>query len=132
MILIIPPELLERVFLKLGGAETDEQLQNTLERFLVPTILKSGSQFKSVQNKVRCGQSISHIVATFFCQVLEILTHVNKRLHSRPAVLLPMATLLARFTDQDSSPQAAVSCHVNIILYLGTIQYNYGGHFETN
>ncbi len=45
-------ELLERVFLRLGGAETDEQLQSTLERFLVPTILKSGSEFKSVQNKV--------------------------------------------------------------------------------
>lgn len=54
-------ELLERVFLRLGGAETDTQLQSTLERFLVPIILKSGSEFKSVQNKV------SHWYCIEFC-----------------------------------------------------------------
>ena len=45
------------MFLKFGGAETDEQFQSTLERFLVPTILKSSSPYKSVQNKVRCSHS---------------------------------------------------------------------------
>ncbi len=45
-------ELLERVFLRLGVAESDEQLQQCLTRFLVPTILKSISPHQTVKDKV--------------------------------------------------------------------------------
>lgn len=45
-------ELLERVFLRVGSAESDEQLQQVLARFLTPTIAKLSSSHKSVQDKV--------------------------------------------------------------------------------
>ena len=45
-------ELLERVFLRLGAAESDEQLEKTLGRFLGPVILKINSEHKPVRNKV--------------------------------------------------------------------------------
>ena len=44
--------LLERVFLRVGAAESDEQLEKALDRFLTPTILQIKSQHQSVQEKV--------------------------------------------------------------------------------
>lgn len=50
--MLVPAELLERVFLRLGAAESDDQLEKVLGRFLVPVILKITSEHKTVQNKV--------------------------------------------------------------------------------
>ena len=113
-------ELLERVFLRLGSADSDEKLQATVQRFLVPTILKSPSKFQSVRDKVcnytKCGRNGRTIMVVVHCnfwlfltKVLEILTHISKRVKSRPFLLLPMATLLEQFTSPGSSPLAAVS-----------------------
>lgn len=44
--------LLERVFLRLGSAETDEQLQNVLCKFLPPVLLKLSSSQEAVRKKV--------------------------------------------------------------------------------
>jgi hypothetical protein len=44
--------LLERVFLRIGSAETDEHLENELARFLTPVLLKLSSQQKGVREKV--------------------------------------------------------------------------------
>ena len=85
-------ELLERVFLRIGLAESDEQLEKCLSQFLAPTILKAASPRQSVQNKV-----------------MELLTHISKRLKSRPAVKLPMEVLLGQFSSPDSPPQVVVS-----------------------
>lgn len=49
---LVSAELLERVFLRLGAAESDDQLEKVLGRFLVPVILKITSEHKTVQNKV--------------------------------------------------------------------------------
>jgi len=49
---LVSLELLERVFLRLGAAESDDQLEKVLGRFLVPVILKITSEHKTVQNKV--------------------------------------------------------------------------------
>jgi hypothetical protein len=47
--------LLERVFLRLGLAETDDQLQNLLAKFLTPVLLKLASPEEGVRKKViRC------------------------------------------------------------------------------
>jgi len=86
--MLVPAELLERVFLRLGAAESDDQLEKVLGRFLVPVILKITSEHKTVQNKV-----------------LELLTHVNKRLKSRPLVQLPLDVLLTHFRDPAALPQ---------------------------
>ena len=52
IMVLVPTELLERVFLRLGAAESDDQLEKLLGRFLIPVILKVTSEHKTVQNKV--------------------------------------------------------------------------------
>lgn len=42
---------LERVFLRLGHAETDEQLQNIISKFLPPVLLKLSSTQEGVRKK---------------------------------------------------------------------------------
>ena len=44
--------LVERVFLRIGSAETDEQLENCLDRFLPPVLLKLNSSEEAVRKKV--------------------------------------------------------------------------------
>jgi len=44
--------LLERVFLRLGSAESDEQLEAVLAKFLTPVLLKLASQTDGVRKKV--------------------------------------------------------------------------------
>ncbi|XP_033636669.1 proteasome adapter and scaffold protein ECM29-like [Asterias rubens] len=75
-------ELLERVFLRVGSAETDEQLQNVTSRFLPPVLLKLCSNQEGVRKKV-----------------LELLVHINKRLKSRPKVQIPVDVLLLQYQD---------------------------------
>ena len=45
-------ELLEQAFLLLGLAESDDQLEKIVKRFLCPVILKMSSDYLSVRNKV--------------------------------------------------------------------------------
>lgn len=73
--------LLERVFFRLGSADTDEQLQNVVSKFLTPVLLKLGSQ-ELVRKKV-----------------MELLAHVNKRVKCRPLVQLPVQSLLVQYQD---------------------------------
>jgi len=44
--------LLERVFLRFGSAETDEQLEAAFTKFLCPVLLKLDSQTDGVRKKV--------------------------------------------------------------------------------
>nr|XP_054507569.1 proteasome adapter and scaffold protein ECM29 isoform X5 [Agelaius phoeniceus] len=73
---------LERVFLRLGHAETDEQLQNIISKFLPPVLLKLSSTQEGVRKKV-----------------MELLVHLNKRIKSRPKIQLPVETLLVQYQD---------------------------------
>ena len=50
---------LERVFLRLGHAETDEQLQDIISKFLPPVLLKLSSVQEGVRKKVRRVSPIS-------------------------------------------------------------------------
>ena len=52
-------DLLERVFLRLGHADTDEQLEKNVGRFLAPVLLKMASPHKEVKDKVRGTQKAS-------------------------------------------------------------------------
>ena len=47
------PDQLERVFLRLGHAETDDQLQDIISKFLPPVLLKLSSVQEGVRKKVR-------------------------------------------------------------------------------
>uniref|UniRef100_A0A6P7FNW0 Proteasome-associated protein ECM29 homolog n=1 Tax=Diabrotica virgifera virgifera TaxID=50390 RepID=A0A6P7FNW0_DIAVI len=91
--------LLERVFLRLGSAETDDQLQNILCKFLPPVLLKLSSQQEGVRKKV-----------------MELLIHVNRRLKSRPQVQLPVEALLTQYQD----PSATSFVTNFTIIYLKT------------
>ncbi|MGH0165168.1 UNVERIFIED_CONTAM: hypothetical protein FKN15_048878 [Acipenser sinensis] len=73
---------LERVFLRLGHAETDEQLQHIISKFLPPVLLKLSSIQEGVRKKV-----------------MELLVHLNKRIKSRPKIQLPVETLLVQYQD---------------------------------
>ncbi|XP_056640479.1 proteasome adapter and scaffold protein ECM29 [Diorhabda sublineata] len=89
--------LLERVFLRLGSADTDEQLQSVLCKFLPPVLLKLSSPQEGVRKKV-----------------MELLIHVNKRIKSRPQVQLPVEVLLTQYQDP-----SATSFVINFtIIYL--------------
>ncbi|EDO42544.1 predicted protein, partial [Nematostella vectensis] len=86
-------ESLERVFFRLCGAQTDEALERTIGTFLAPLLLKVSSQN---------------------ADVMELLTHINKRLKSRPKVQLPVNDLLSQY--QNTEVPAFV--HNFTILYL--------------
>lgn len=72
--------LLERVFLRFVTAETDEQFESVLSKFLLPVLAKLDSPHEAVRKKV-----------------MELLVHVNKRLKSRPQVQLPVEALLGEY-----------------------------------
>lgn len=44
---------MERVFLRIGSAETDDQLESCLDRFLPPVLLKLNSSEEAVRKKVK-------------------------------------------------------------------------------
>lgn len=85
--------LLERVFLRLGSAETDEQLQASVCKFLPPVLLKLSSAQEGVRKKV-----------------MELLIHINKRIKSRPQVQLPVEALLLQYQDPAASSFVIVRC----------------------
>ncbi|XP_041077323.1 proteasome adapter and scaffold protein ECM29 isoform X1 [Polyodon spathula] len=88
---------LERVFLRLGHAETDEQLQHIISKFLPPVLLKLSSIQEGVRKKV-----------------MELLVHLNKRIKSRPKIQLPVETLLVQYQD----PAAASFVTNFTIIYI--------------
>lgn len=77
--------LLERVLLKLGLAD-DEQLEPQLNKFLGPVLLKITSPSEDVRKKV-----------------MEILTHVNKRLKSRNEIKIDLAPILRHYEESNNS-----------------------------
>jgi proteasome component ECM29 len=92
--------LLERVFLRLGLAETDDQLQNLLAKFLTPVLLKLASPEEGVRKKV-----------------MELLIHVNKRVKTRPQIQLPVEALLMQY--QDPAATSFVTNFTIIYIKLG-------------
>jgi hypothetical protein len=48
-------DLLERLFLRLGAAQTDDQLEKTVGTFLTPLLLKVASTHEVVKKKVSNG-----------------------------------------------------------------------------
>eukprot|EP00124_Ichthyophonus_hoferi_P004629 Ihof_evm1s534 gene=Ihof_evmTU1s534 len=80
-------DLLDRVLLRLAIAEGDVQMENALGKFLAPVLLKLGSTHASVRAKV-----------------MEVLTHINKRVKGQPTIKLPTEVLLLQLLDTNLSP----------------------------
>ncbi|KAF9547279.1 hypothetical protein EC957_008628 [Mortierella hygrophila] len=78
-------ELLDNVELRFALAETDPQLEKTLNTFLCPVLLKLASPAENVRAKV-----------------VSILTHINKRVRPKPAIKLPVMPLLQQFSTNSS------------------------------
>lgn len=62
---------MERVFLRIGSAETDDQLESALGRFLAPVLLKLDSKEEGVRKKVKCLYICIHL-NTVLCVKKEI------------------------------------------------------------
>lgn len=71
---------LERVFLRLGHAETDEQLQDIISKFLPPVLLKLSSVQEGVRKKVRRVLPVSvPKEITMTCTVCDLKPHTMKK-----------------------------------------------------
>ncbi|EDV98206.1 GH22981 [Drosophila grimshawi] len=79
-------ELLERVLLRLGNADSDEKLEIAVGKFLTPVILKINSPHNVVRTKV-----------------VEVLTHIKRRITSRGQVQIPVEALLEQYAAKDST-----------------------------
>lgn len=93
--------LLERVFLCLGNADTDEQLQASVCKFLPPVLLKLSSPQEGVRKKV-----------------MGLLIHINRRVKSRPKVQLPVEALLLQYQDPAASSFVIVRLLIFLFIYL--------------
>ncbi|GAB1605474.1 proteasome adapter and scaffold protein ECM29-like [Argonauta hians] len=78
---------LERVFLRIASADTDENIEVALSKFLAPVLSRLSSPQEEVRKKV-----------------MELLVHINKRLKTRPKVQLPVESLLTQYQDPSASP----------------------------
>eukprot|EP00002_Diphylleia_rotans_P027784 TRINITY_DN5582_c0_g1_i1.p1 TRINITY_DN5582_c0_g1~~TRINITY_DN5582_c0_g1_i1.p1 ORF type:complete len:1767 (+),score=261.55 TRINITY_DN5582_c0_g1_i1:43-5343(+) len=92
-------ELLDRVLLKFVSAN-DSELSTSLEKFLVPCLVKLSSPHQLVHKKVT-----------------EIITHVSKRFKSDTSVRLPLSDLTSLLVDSQSPP--LVKSFTLILLDLG-------------
>ncbi|XP_070971705.1 proteasome adapter and scaffold protein ECM29-like isoform X1 [Oncorhynchus clarkii lewisi] len=102
---------LERVFLRLGHAETDDQLQDIISKFLPPVLLKLSSVQEGVRKKV-----------------MELLVHLNKRIKSRPLIQLPVETLLVQY--QDPAAASFVTNFTIIYIKMGYPRLEVGNQCE--
>ncbi|KAK3091483.1 hypothetical protein FSP39_020174, partial [Pinctada imbricata] len=93
--------LVERVFLRIGSAETDDQLETSLSKFLTPVLIKLNSKDEAVRKKV-----------------MELLVHINKRLKSRPKVLLPVESLIQQYRDPEATSIITVILWNFSIIYI--------------
>ena len=78
-----PPDemlLLDRVFMRLASANTDEALASAVGKYLPSCLLKLSSAQEGVRKKV-----------------LELLVHINKRVKGNEKIQLPVDALLVQY-----------------------------------
>lgn len=89
--------LVERVFMCIGSAANDEDLQVELKKYLSPVIAKLASPHESLRKKV-----------------MELLIHVNRRVKDHENIQLPVEPLLKQYQD----PQATTFVTNFSIIYI--------------
>lgn len=62
-------------------------------------------------------------VFAFFCQVMELLVHLNKRIKSRPKIQLPVETLLVQY--QDPAAASFVTVRIKFLQFLKGLSLEY-------
>uniref|UniRef100_A0A146MF04 Proteasome-associated protein ECM29 n=1 Tax=Lygus hesperus TaxID=30085 RepID=A0A146MF04_LYGHE len=78
--------LLERIFLRVVMSDTDEQFEECIAKFLLIVLRKSASPYEIVRNKV-----------------IELLSHISKRVRATRGVQLPVEQLLQLYSDPKAS-----------------------------
>ncbi|KAG1680273.1 Proteasome adapter and scaffold protein ECM29 [Nymphon striatum] len=76
-ICIIFQVLMERVFLRVGSADTDEQLQSAIGKFLPPVLLKLSSQQDGVRTKQEIEVKATRSAALLLFMVLPALSNIK-------------------------------------------------------
>ncbi|BES99744.1 Proteasome-associated protein ECM29 homolog [Nesidiocoris tenuis] len=79
--------LLERIFLRIVLADSDERFEESIAKFLPVILNKSGSPFESIRTKV-----------------LELLSHILKRVRATRYAQLPVEQLLTLYKNPKASP----------------------------
>jgi hypothetical protein len=106
--------LLEKVIFRLASAETDQALTSAVNKFLPPCLLKLASHQEGVRKKV-----------------LELLTHLNKRIKDNPNVQLPMETLLVQYQVQQALLLLTLSVPIELCReFLGSCSNNFHHQFH--
>ena len=98
-----PPDelvLLDRVFMRLATAQTDEELTSAVGKYLSSCLLKLSSPQEGVRKKV-----------------LELLVHINKRVKGNNNIQLPVDSLLVQY--QDPSATSFVTNFTIIYIKMG-------------
>ena len=98
-----PPDelaLLDRVFMRLATADTDEALTSAVGKYLPSCLLKLSSSQEGVRKKV-----------------LELLVHINKRVKGNDNIQLPVDALLVQY--QDPSATSFVTNFTIIYIKMG-------------
>ncbi|XP_050429969.1 proteasome adapter and scaffold protein ECM29 [Adelges cooleyi] len=78
--------LLERVFYRIGSADTDDQLSSCINNFLVPVLQKLASPHEAVKNKV-----------------VELLTHITRVIKRSQSIALPVDQLVTLLNSTTNS-----------------------------
>lgn len=79
-------ELLDRILLKFGLCDDDQQFEKELKKFLSPVLVKITDPNENVRKKV-----------------MECLTHVNKRLKSRSAIKINLEPIVKNYDESNNS-----------------------------
>jgi hypothetical protein len=110
--------LVEAVELAFAGARTDAALATAYARFLAPVLRKLGSADPAVRTRVCCDNDVPggrgrgpQLVYVYVSsdrgrpwQVVGLVTMLKTLVRSRPAVPLPLESLLALYASPDVAP----------------------------
>ncbi|KAH7560788.1 hypothetical protein JRO89_XS10G0102900 [Xanthoceras sorbifolium] len=106
-------ELLDRMLTRLALCD-DSKLQALISKLLPLTISFLSSQSTSLRNKASSPFYFFFSLVSFSWQVLEILSHVNKRVKHQPEICLPLAELWKMYTVPNAAPMVKNFCIVYI------------------
>ncbi|KAK9274184.1 hypothetical protein L1049_018998 [Liquidambar formosana] len=97
-------------------AKSDAEIEEMLDRMLTRLALCDDSKLQTLLSKLLplCISSLSSPSSAVRNKVVEILSHVNKRVKHQPEIGLPLLELWKMFTEADAAPMVKNFCIVYI------------------
>ncbi len=118
---ILSSSLVDKVGFVLVECESDEQLTAAVKKYLMPLLKNVSTNDEDTRTKVtRIAFSVYSDYLHFVrgVQVMEILTHLNKRIKSRPNVSIPVKSLLEQVQIPSEPVFFKVSQYFKFMLHL--------------